>query len=63
MMKPPITIAAPSRPESKAPPSDAEPIDDQRVLWLAVRRGLLTIVKAIEVKYELNNDDKGKRAA
>jgi len=56
------TIAAP-RPESKPSMSDVEPQDDQRVLWLAVRRGLLTIVKAIEVKYELTGDDKGKRAA
>lgn len=36
------------------------PCDDQRILWLAVRRGLMTIVKAIEARYEVGE---GKKAA
>lgn len=36
---------------------------DEEVRWLAitVRRGLLTIVRAIEIRYQI--EDKGKRAA
>ncbi len=37
--------------------------DEEEIRWLAitVRRGLLTIVRAIEIRYQI--EDKGKRAA
>lgn len=31
--------------------------DANRALWLAVRRGLLAIVRAIEVRYNVGNDN------
>lgn len=34
------------------------PKDDDRVLWLAVRRGLLLIVRAIEARYDLGEREK-----
>lgn len=36
--------------------------DDQRVIWLAVRRGLLVIIKAIEQRYDVSSDDRKKAA-
>jgi len=42
---------------------DCQCARDEEVRWLAitVRRGLLTIVRAIEIRYQI--EDKGKRAA
>jgi hypothetical protein len=42
-------------------PIKQEP-DEQRVLWLAVRRGLLVIVKAIEQRYDVSSDERKKAA-
>ena len=45
------------------PPQPIKPDpDDQRVLWMAVRRGLLVIVKAIEQRYDVSSDDRKKAA-
>lgn len=42
-------------------PARVVPRDDaERVMWLAIRRGLLAIVKAIEVRYP---DDRNERKA
>ncbi|MDQ3540252.1 MAG: hypothetical protein M3440_06145 [Chloroflexota bacterium] len=51
----PTSITSCAKPDCHCRP------DDDRVLWIAVRRGLLTIVRAIESKYQI--EDKGKKAA
>ena len=50
-MKPPITIAAPSRPESKAPPSDAE---QRRRALEQLRRNLKSAVKQVDNLLEMD---------
>ncbi len=37
--------------------------DAERVMWLALRRGLITIVRAIEERYDVSSDDRRKKAA
>lgn len=34
-----------------------------RVFWLSMRRAMLNAVKAIENRYDVSSDDRGKRAA
>ena len=43
-------------------PQPIRETDDQRLLWLAVRRGLILIIRAIEQRYDVSSNDRGKAA-
>ncbi len=52
-------MIARSNPVGIGPKPKPEPPDnDQKVIWLAVRRGLLVIVRAIEVRYGVGDKEK-----